>query len=148
MMRSVLKLRSGQAIIQVPASRGSVPKPLGLFADDVCGPPLSPGVSLVMRRHGRVRPVWFLCTHRCPRFSARRVRAWSRSPRSNQMRRVSDAIIYFRQWPSLKSQQEAIRGLEDLSNTAAKECIDEFNRLMRTVGPAVHFQVDATVCQG
>lgn len=58
-----------------------------------------------------------------------------------QMRRVSDAIVYFRQWPSLKSQQEAIRGLEDLSGTAAKECIDEFNRLMRTVGPAVQFQV-------
>lgn len=58
----------------------------------------------------------------------------------SQMRRVNEAITYFRQWPSLKSQQEAIRGLEGLSDIAAKECIDEFNRLMRTVGPAVQFQ--------
>lgn len=57
------------------------------------------------------------------------------------MRRVHEAIVYFRKWPSLKSQEEAIRGLEDLSSIAAKECIDEFNRLMRTVGPAVQFQV-------
>lgn len=59
----------------------------------------------------------------------------------SQMRRIDDAIAYFQKWPSLKSQEPAIRGLEDLSNTAAKECIDEFNRLMRTVGPAVQFQV-------
>lgn len=58
-----------------------------------------------------------------------------------QIRRINDAIVYFRKWPSLRSQKEAIRGLEDLSNTAAKECIDEFNRLLRTVGPAVQFQV-------
>ena len=57
------------------------------------------------------------------------------------MRRINDAIEYFRKWPSLKSQKEAIRGLEELSSMAAKECIDEFNRLMRTVGPAVQFQV-------
>lgn len=58
-----------------------------------------------------------------------------------QMRRIDEAIAYFRKWPSLKSQKEAIRGLEELANTAAKECIDEFNRLMRTIGPAVQFQV-------
>lgn len=58
-----------------------------------------------------------------------------------QMRRIDDAIAYFRKWPSLKSQKEAIKGLEELSSMAAKECIDEFNRLMRTVGPAVQFQV-------
>ncbi|CAM9860019.1 unnamed protein product, partial [Laminaria digitata] len=57
-----------------------------------------------------------------------------------EMRRINDAVVYFRKWPSLKSQKEAIRGLEDLSTMAAKECIDEFNRLMRTVGPAVQFQ--------
>lgn len=59
------------------------------------------------------------------------------------MRRINDAIVYFRKWPSLKSQKDAIRGLEELSSTAAKECIDEFNRLMRTVGPAVQFQARA-----
>eukprot|EP00903_Cladosiphon_okamuranus_P005829 g5770.t1 len=57
-----------------------------------------------------------------------------------EMRRINDAIIYFRKWPSLKSQKDAIKGLEELSTMAAKECIDEFNRLMRTVGPAVQFQ--------
>ncbi|CAM9923920.1 unnamed protein product [Ectocarpus sp. 6 AP-2014] len=57
-----------------------------------------------------------------------------------EMRRIDDAIAYFRKWPSLKSQKEAIKGLEELSSMAAKECIDEFNRLMRTVGPAVQFQ--------
>lgn len=56
------------------------------------------------------------------------------------MRRINDAIVYFRKWPSLKSQKDAIKGLEELSTMAAKECIDEFNRLMRTVGPAVQFQ--------
>ncbi|CAM9653584.1 unnamed protein product [Sphacelaria rigidula] len=56
------------------------------------------------------------------------------------MRRVNEAIVYFKKWPTLKSQRDAIRGLEELSNIAAKECVDEFNRLMRTVGPAVQFQ--------
>ena len=64
-----------------------------------------------------------------------------RGTRWRQIRRINNAIDYFRKWPSLKSQKEAIRGLEDLSNMAAKECIDEFNRLLRTVGPAVQFQV-------
>ena len=61
------------------------------------------------------------------------------------MRRINDAVVYFRKWPSLKSQKDAIRGLEELSTMAAKECIDEFNRLMRTVGPAVQFQASILI---
>ncbi|CAM9731225.1 unnamed protein product, partial [Hapterophycus canaliculatus] len=61
-----------------------------------------------------------------------------------EMRRIDEAIAYFRKCPSLKSQKEAIRGLEELASTAAKECIDEFNRLMRTIGPAVQFQQTQT----
>lgn len=65
--------------------------------------------------------------------------------KKKKMRRINDAIVYFRKWPSLKSQKDAIRGLEELSTMAAKECIDEFNRLMRTVGPAVQFQASTVL---
>ncbi|CAM9617289.1 unnamed protein product, partial [Discosporangium mesarthrocarpum] len=57
-----------------------------------------------------------------------------------EMRRVKDAIVYFKEWPNLRSQKDALAGLENLAKVATKECLEEFDQLMRTVGQSVGFQ--------
>ncbi|CAM9354665.1 unnamed protein product [Phaeothamnion confervicola] len=53
-----------------------------------------------------------------------------------EVRRVVEASRYFRGWPGLRSQQDALKGLAALADAATKECLEEFNRLVRTAGPA------------
>jgi hypothetical protein len=59
------------------------------------------------------------------------------------VRRILEAMAFFRDFPSLRSQASALAGLKALCDTAAGECLEEFSRLMKSVGPAVQHQAAA-----
>ncbi|KAG5177523.1 Cullin repeat-like-containing domain protein [Tribonema minus] len=62
---------------------------------------------------------------------------------ADDVRRVLEAMAFFRALPSLRSQGTALSGLTALCNTAAAECLEEYGRLMRAVGPSVQFNAAA-----
>jgi hypothetical protein len=55
------------------------------------------------------------------------------------MKRLVNAEEYFRSWPSLKSQIDALKGLEAVRGEAIALCLQEFTRLVSSLGPAVRF---------
>ncbi|CAM9371937.1 unnamed protein product, partial [Chrysoparadoxa australica] len=59
---------------------------------------------------------------------------------TEEVKRVVEAKKYFWEWPSLRSQGDALKGLTELSEVAIKECVEEFTRTISSLGPSVQYK--------